>query len=172
MRSDEAGQSFKQPSLEKPPRIFSFSGDHVAKFTCPDVEKAFPCDHSEPLLFQSLSITILLLPNTTVNSLALSFHKPPMCEQADVVCPKAVPIPSLYPSASPHRGYARPILTLGAHSCRECSRCIPTRAEHREVITFLHLLAVLPLTQPRMLLACCIPRASHWLMLSLLSAKA
>lgn len=65
-----------------------------------------------------------------------------------------------------------PILTLGAHSCRECSRCIPTRAEHREVITFLHLLAVLPLTQPRMLLACCIPRASRWLMLSLLSAKA
>lgn len=34
------------------------------------------------------------------------FISPHRCEQADVVCPKAVPIPSLYPSASPHRGCA------------------------------------------------------------------
>lgn len=77
VRSHEVGQSSGQPSLEKPPRIFSFSGDCDANFTCPDVEKAFPCDQSEPLLFQSLSIIILLLPSTTVKSLTLSFHKPP-----------------------------------------------------------------------------------------------
>lgn len=55
MWSVEVAQSFIQPSLEKPSRISSFSEDHVLKLNCSNVEKAFPCDQSEPLLFQFMS---------------------------------------------------------------------------------------------------------------------